>query len=135
MATAKTAPKTPAAKTAKAKKAPARKASAASLRFVLSAKLHTRLSVVLDRIEGAEDAAAHHVEFSETLVETVDEGLDYYFIRTVKQARAGFVVEQTANLGLVGVQRVMAPVIKRILGRMEHEQLLSVAASVRELLK
>ena len=135
MPTAKTAAKTPATKTATAKKAPARKAPAASLRFVLSAKLHSRLSVVLDRIERAEDAAVHHVEFSETLVETVDEGLDYYFIRTVKQAGAGFVVKQTANLGLVGVQRVMAPVIKRIVGRMEHEQLLSVASSIRELMK
>jgi hypothetical protein len=113
----------------------ARKGPDASLRFYLSADLHGRLHGILAEIEQAEDAAEHHVELSETLVAAMNEGLDYYFVRTLKLAKAGFIIQQSANLGIVGVQSVMAPVIRKIVGRMEHEQLLSVTASIRELMK
>ncbi len=63
------------------------------------------------------------------------EGLDYYFMRSLKVAKAGFIVEQSANLGLAGVQRVMAPIIRRVVGRLTHEQVRSIASTIRELMK
>ena len=106
-----------------------------SLRFYLSDDLHGRLVMTLTTLESAKDASGHHFELSETIVEVLDEGLDYYFIQPVKVAKAGFIVEQSANLGLVGVRRLMAPVIKSVLSRMDHKQLNSIASSIRELMK
>jgi hypothetical protein len=105
------------------------------LRFYLSAPLQDRLMASLAAIETATDARKHHAELSETLVEVMNEGLDYYFVRTLKLARTGFIIQQSAKLGLAGAQRVMAPVIRQIVSRMEHEQLLSVVSSIRELMR
>ncbi|MBK7661891.1 MAG: hypothetical protein IPJ28_23460 [Betaproteobacteria bacterium] len=112
-----------------------RKKPPASFRFYVSPELQDRLEAVLARIEGDKDATRHHAEFSETLVTLVAEGLDYYFLRTVKAARAGFLLEQTAALGIASVQKVMGPVVPKIAGRLDHDQLRSVAATMRELMK
>ena len=133
--------KKPAAKKAVAKKAasvavkPSKASEMRSLRFFLSDDLYSRLVLTLTTLESANDASGHHFELSETIVEVVDEGLDYYFIQPVKVAKAGFIVEQSATLGLVGVRRLMAPVIKSVLSRMDHKQLNSIASSIRELMK
>ncbi len=62
-------------------------------------------------------------------------GLDYYFIRPLKVAKAGFVVEQSAGLGMTGVQQLMGTVIRNIIGRMDGPQLRSVGASLREFMQ
>jgi hypothetical protein len=55
-------------------------------------------------------------------------------MKPLKQAKPGFVVQQSANLGMVGVQQVMATVVRQILGRMDSRQLVSVCGSIRELM-
>jgi hypothetical protein len=129
------AKKVPVKKPSAASAKPAQVAETRSLRFYLSDDLHGRLVMTLTTLESAKDASGHHLQLSETIVEVLDEGLDYYFIQPVKVAKAGFIVEQSANLGLVGVRRLMAPVIKSVLSRMDHKQLNSIASSIRELMK
>ena len=60
--------------------------------------------------------------------------MEYYFMKPLKTAKLGFIVEQTANLGLGGVQRVMGSVIHQIIGRMDGPQLISVCQSIRQLM-
>ena len=55
-------------------------------------------------------------------------------LRSLKLAKPGFIVEQSANLGLAGVQQVMGSVVRQIIGRMDGPQLLSVAGSIRQLM-
>jgi hypothetical protein len=121
-------------KTSNAATTPPRAPAGASLRFWLSEDLQGRLTGILAIIETAGEASRHHTELSETIIEVTNEGLDYYFMRSLRLARAGFIVEQSASLGLVGVRRVMAPVIRKIVGRLTHDQLRSVASSIRELM-
>lgn len=113
----------------------ARKKPPASFRFYLSPGLEERLEAVLSRIEGGREATRHHRELSETIVALVAEGLDYYILRTVKTAKAGFLLEQTATLSIVGVKQVLGPVVPKIVGRLDHEQMRSVAGTIRELMK
>lgn len=113
----------------------ARKKPPASFRFYLSPGLEERLESVLSRIESGKDARRHQAELSETIVALVAEGLDYYILRTVKAAKAGFLLEQTATLGIVGVKQVLGPVVPKIVGRLDHEQMRSVAGTIRELMK
>ena len=55
-------------------------------------------------------------------------------MKPLKLAKAGFIVQQSANLGLAGAQQVMGSVIRNIIGRMDRPQLLSVRGSIRQLM-
>lgn len=51
----------------------------------------------------------------------------------IAQGRPGeFGVQQSAALGLSGVQKVMGSVTRNIIGRMDDKQLLSVCRSIRQ---
>jgi hypothetical protein len=62
-------------------------------------------------------------------------GMNYYFLRPLKVAKAGFVSEQSAKLGMAGATRVLASVIRTIIGRMDKAQLLAVCSYIRELME
>jgi hypothetical protein len=53
-------------------------------------------------------------------------------MQPLKLTRPGLLVEQSASLGLMGVQQVMASVVSQIIGRMNSEQLRSVCGSIRQ---
>jgi hypothetical protein len=131
---ARTAASTPARPAAKASDKPADLAATPFLRFHLPKDLHRRLVTVLDLIDTADDATAHRASLAELAGELTAAGLDYYFLRSLKVAKVGFVTQQSANLGIAGVQQVMAPVIRNIVGRLEHAQLQSVAGTIRGLM-
>ncbi len=90
---------------------------------------------MLSTIEGAEDPTKHRDALADLVVELTDSGMDYFFIRPLKLAKAGFITEQSASLGLAGSLRVMGTVIRNILGRMDRSQLLSVCGSIRQLMR
>lgn len=120
---------------AKAKKSIDKPDSTPSLRFYPPKDLHIRLVALLDKIEDGSDATLHRAKLADSVKELTSAGLDYYFARTLKEAKVGFMTQQSANLGLMGVQQVMAPVIKNIIGRLEHAQLQAIAQSIRQLMK
>jgi hypothetical protein len=64
-------------------------------------------------------------------VELTNSGMDYYFMKPLKLAKAGFIVQQSANMGMAGTQQVMGSVIRNIIGSMDAPQLLSVCGSIR----
>lgn len=103
------------------------------LRFYHSEALRTKTLAVLTTLEEASDATKHRDDLANVVVELMNSGMDYYFMRPLKQAKAGFIVEQSANIGLAGVQQVMASVIRRVIGHMASPQLRSVCGSIREL--
>lgn len=124
--------------TAQPRPAPRQRASPAPadsgpfLRFHHSAALRKKTLALLAAIEAADDATAHRDALAELVVELTNSGLDAFFMKPLKQARAGFIVEQSAGLGMKGVQQVMASVIRQIIGRMGSAQLLSVSGSIRQ---
>lgn len=129
------AKRSPAAAPAAQAKPSAAQDSKPSLRFYPEKDLHSRLVALLDQIEESPDATLHRVTLSESVRELTTAGLDYYFVRTLKHAKVGFVTQQSANLGLMGVQQVMAPVIRNIIGRLEHAQLQAIARSIRQMMQ
>lgn len=105
------------------------------LRFYYSEGLHKKTLAVLGRLEKADDATVHRDALAEVVVELTNSGLDFYFMKPLKEAKAGFVLEKTASLGMAAAQQVMASVIRQIIGRMEGPQLLSVCGSIRQLMR
>lgn len=104
------------------------------LRFYHSEALRKKTLSLLSVIEQAQDAAAHRTALANLVVELTNAGLDYYFMKQLKLAKPGFLVEQSANLGMAGAQQVMGSVIRQVIGRMDRTQLLSVCGSIRQLM-
>ena len=102
------------------------------LRFQHSQKLRDKTLNVLGMVEGAKEATAHAAQLTELVLELTDSGMDQYFLQSLKAAKVNFVVQQSAALGLVGVQKVMGTVIRGIIGRMDNRQLVSVCSSIRQ---
>lgn len=103
-------------------------------RICHSEVLRERTLSLLNTIEQADDPTEHRKALSDLVGELTNSGLDYCFMRPLKLAKPGFVVEQTAKLGLAGVQQVMGSVVRQILGRMDGKQLVSVSGSIRQLM-
>lgn len=89
---------------------------------------------VLLAVETARDAAAHRGALADLVVELTNSGMDGYFMQPLKTAKAGFVVQQSASLGLAGAMQVMGAVIRSVIGRMDSPQVLSVSGSIRRLM-
>ena len=105
------------------------------LRFYHCEDLRKRTLSVLALLESSPDAVAHRGALADVVVDLMKSGLDCYFMGPLKKAKAGFVIEQSANLGLMGVQQVMGSVIRNIIGKMGSRQLLSVCGSIREFME
>ena len=101
------------------------------LRFHHSHELRLKTLEVLVTVESAEKATAYSAELTELVLELTDHGMDQYFLQSLKATKANFIVQQSAVLGLSGVQKVMGTVIRNIIGRMDDRQLLSVCGSIR----
>lgn len=118
-----------------AKRAPRKSAEPSSkpfLRFHHSQELRAKTLQVLEAVEGAEKTTAYSGQLTELVLELTDSGMDQYFLQSLKATKANFVVQQSAALGLSGVQKVMGSVIRNIIGRMDDRQLLSVCGSIRK---
>lgn len=102
------------------------------MRFHHTPALRTKTLVVLEAVESAEDACSQSGQLAGLVLELTDCGLDQYFVQPLKAAKVSFVVQQSAALGLVGVQKVMGTVIRNVMGRMSDKQLLSVCGSIRQ---
>jgi len=123
------------AKSTKPATAPAVSSAKPFLRFYHSEELRTKTIAMLVTLESARDPTVHRGALASIAVELTSSGLDYYFIKPLKVANAGFVVEQSANLGMTGVQQLMGSVIRSIIGRMDGPQLRSVGTSLRQFMQ
>jgi hypothetical protein len=99
------------------------------LRFYHCKALRNNALPLLDAVERARDATAHRDALANVIVELTNGGMDTCFMKPLRLAKAGFVVQQPATVGVAGVQQVMGPVIRGIISRMDRPQLLSVCGA------
>ena len=103
------------------------------LRFHHSEALRAKTLRILLALEDAPDSIQHRDALADLVVELTNAGMDYYFIKQLKLTKVGFIVQQSANLGMIGAMQMMGSVIRSIIGRMDDAQLLSVCGSIRQL--
>jgi hypothetical protein len=113
-------------------KKPAAPATKPFLRFHHSAPLRAKTLKVLETVENADKPTEHSGRLTDLILELTDAGMDQFFLQSLKATKANFVVQQSASLGLSGVQKVMGTVIRNIVGLMDDKQLLSVCGSIRQ---
>lgn len=104
------------------------------LRFYHSEELREKTLAVLEELEQAENPKKSRGALGDLVVELTNTGLDYYFLRPLELAEAGFVAQKTAKMGMKTAQRMMGPMIRRVIGGMNKQQLLSICSYIRELM-
>lgn len=102
------------------------------LRFYHSEGLRKKTLALLATIEQSQDATRHRDALTDLVMELTSSGMDAYFMQPLRLTKMGFLVEQSANLGLTSVQQVMGSVIRQVIGRMDSAQVLSVCGSIRQ---
>ena len=102
------------------------------LRFHHSQTLRAKTLEVLETVESSDKPTAYSGQLTELVLELTESGMDQYFLQSLKATKANFVVQQSASIGLSGVQKVMGTVIKNIIGRMDDKQIISVCGSIRQ---
>ena len=125
-------PTPPAKRRAASPPKPVAKPQGFFLRFYHSEDLRIKTLALLTALEQAPDPTKHRVALAELIVELSGVGMDCYFMQPIKLAKPGFIVEQTASLGISGGMRVIGSVIRNIIGRMDKAQLLSISGSIRK---
>lgn len=105
------------------------------VRIYHSESLHAKTLAVLSTVEKAKDRTQHRGALADIVVELTNAGLDYCFLRPLALAQAGAFVEQSAGLGMAAATRVLASVIRNIIGRMDHAQLLIICEYMRQLME
>jgi hypothetical protein len=105
------------------------------LRFYHSESLRAKTLAALTALEKAKDSTKYRDALADIVVQLTDSGMEYYFLRPLKLAEAGFFVEQSANLGMAATTRVLASVIRNIIGGMDSPQLLTVCSYIRQLME
>ena len=106
-----------------------------SLRFCCPEALHAKVLHLLETLEQAPDPSKYRGALGDLLVELTDAGMDDYFLQPLRLAKAGFLVQQTANLGVASATRIMAPMIRNIIGRLDQNQILSISGYIRHLMR
>lgn len=90
---------------------------------------------MLTALEHSPDPTQHRDALAKLVVALNDAGMDYCFMKPLRLAKPGFIVEQSASLGMAGALQVIGSVVRNIIGRMDGPQLLSVCASIRQLIR
>ncbi|MQM32825.1 MAG: hypothetical protein CRU78_20985 [Candidatus Accumulibacter phosphatis] len=121
------------AKTPRTAKAKASTSTQPSLRFYHSEALREKTDTVLSALETRPTEPRHGEAIADLVTELIDAGMDYYFLKPLKQAEVGFVAEQSARLGISGAVKLLSSVSRKFLTRMDHAQLLVVAKHLRTL--
>lgn len=106
-----------------------------SLRFYHSESLRNRTLATLEALETASDPTDQREALAAVVIELTETGLEYYFVKPVREAQVGFVAEQSTKLGISSILKVMAPVTRRILGGMDSRQLRVVTSHIRHLMQ
>lgn len=104
-----------------------------SLRFLYPESLRTKAHALLEALEAAPAHPGHAEAMAQVVSELVEVGMDYYFMRALRQADVGLVAEQTARVGMSGAVTLINSMSRKYIVRMGGAQLLVVARHIREL--
>lgn len=104
-----------------------------SMRFYHSAALRTRTEKLLAAIEQDGDPTGHARTLADLVVDLSEAGMEYYFLKPIRQAKLGVVAQKTAEFGTSGALRIMSPIVRTVLHGATAAQLRVIAEHMRHL--
>ncbi len=97
------------------------------LAFELRPELLAKTEAIIDKLRSADDRRAHAAELIEVVLELTRSGLDAYYFQPLELAAVGFTARSTAKAGIATGAKGISMIVRRVLGSMSNEQLLTVA--------
>ena len=77
--------------------------------------------------------AGHGDALANLVAELTEAEMNYYYLRALKDAQFGFIVEQSARLAMSGAVKLISSVSRKFIVRMDDAQQLAVARHIRHL--
>ncbi len=103
-------------------------------RFTHAKPLRTRTLGILDAIDMDIDPCAHREALANLIVDLTGEGMNFFFLVPLTKLKMGMIINQSASLGVGSVVRIMGPILRNIIGRMDKKQLRHVSKIMREMM-
>ena len=104
-----------------------------SMRFLHSTELKEKTDAVLSELKSNPDNSKNGDAMADLVAELVNAGMDYYFVKALKEAKIGFISEKSALLGIASAVRLISSVSRKFIVRMDSNQLSVVASHIRSL--
>ena len=70
---------------------------------------------------------------ADLVAERIEAGMDYYFVKALKEAEIGFVSEKSARLGIASAVKLISSVSRKFIIRMDQNQLSVVGNHIQSL--
>ncbi len=104
------------------------------IKFTHTKAMRKRTLSILDAIEEEDDPIEYREDLADIIVELSETGLHFFFLAPLSKLKMGFVVNQSANLGISGCMRVLGPTVRNIVGRMDKKQMRTVSKEMRRMM-
>jgi len=102
------------------------------LGFPLSDNLKARVEAVVAEVKAASNRRQHALKLFQVISDLSDEGLDYYFIQSLKRAGLGRIKMIAVENALAVGKKAILTVGKGIIKAMNDEQLLIIANVIED---
>lgn len=104
-------------------------------RFVHSRALRAQTLEILDAIDTEPDPCLHRAALANHIVVLTESGFQFFFLDPITKLKMGFIVEQSAGLGVSSVVRILSPIVNNIVARMDKKQLRQASRIMRDMMK
>ena len=105
-----------------------------SVRFHLPQTQHAETLEAIDTIVADAKPRDYSIALGDMVVELTQAGLNYYFGQALRQADAGFVLTKSADVGLAATLKVIAPMIRNVIGQLNDQQIREICGFMRGLM-
>ena len=105
----------------------------ALIAFEISSDLRERIEAVIAEMRDAEKPKQHVAELVTVVLEMTDVGLDYYYLRPLGAIEAGFVLRNTAKVGLAAAKKSLPLLIRKVVSGLSDKQLLALTDVLEEM--
>ena len=98
--------------------------------FELAPELLAKTEAIIGKLRSADDQRAYSKELIEVILELTETGLGAYYLRPLEIAKVGFASRSAAKVGIAAASKGIPVIVRRVIGKMSGEQLLTVAEFV-----
>jgi len=102
--------------------------------FEIPGDLRKRAAAVAQRIRADSDKKQHVSELIDVVVAMTDRGLHYYFLHPLEEAGVGAMTRGAVDLAIGTAGRALPVVVRRTVGSLSDEQLVSIAGFLDHIL-
>ncbi len=104
------------------------------LAFPVPPELRNRAEAIIEKVRGDTTPKAHADELIEIIVELTHTGLHAYFLAPLERVEVGTLALGTAKLGVATAGKSLPTLVRRILGKMDDDQLREIVEILDEMM-